>query len=329
MKKILLMICFITAVLLLTPLPKLGRPEATATGLTAVAITDDLQAEAPAAEAAASESFKLKISETGEIITLSAEDYICGVLCGEMPSGFTDEALKAQAVAAYTFACRRKRTNSLKNYDITDDFSVDQCYISPEKARNKFGDSAEEILERFQTIVKDVSGYMITYNGTAALTVYHAVSSGKTQAASDVWGGSLPYLISVDSPGDTATSEYISTVTYSADETAERLGKFVNASGDPESWFGNSVRNSADYVTEISVCGKKITGAELRFAMELRSSCFEISFSDNSFIFTVRGNGHGVGMSQNGAEAMARQGSGYKEILYHYYPGCNVEKIEK
>lgn len=329
MRKIGLMAVFIPAVLLLTSLPQLNTPSAAVqTGAGGNAVFELLDEPAPAAELAATDTFRVKRKESGKVETLSANDYICGVLCGEMPSSFSDEALKAQAVAAYTFACRRRQTNSADGYDVTDDYTVDQCYISPEDAAKKWGDSAEATLERYRKLVSEVSGYMVTYEGKAALTVYHATSGGKTQNVSDVWGGSLPYLCGTDSPGDATAANYVTTVQYTADEVSKRISGLCSVSGDSSQWFGKTERTAADYVKSVSVCGKSITGAQLRAALELRSNCFDISFADGKFTFTVRGSGHGVGMSQTGADAMARQGSGYEEILCHYYPGCKVEKVK-
>lgn len=327
MKRIGLMAVFLPAVLLLTPLPQLTEPAAAAASTGAAVFSDEITEPAPKAATAAADSFRVLDRETGTVSELSAEDYLCGVLCGEMPSSFEDEALKAQAVAAYTFACRRRQTNAALDYDITNDYTVDQCYLSEKEALERWGSGAEQTLERLHTLVREVSGYMVTYEGTAALTVYHATSAGKTQDAADVWGGSLPYLCGVDSPGDALAEGYITTVQYTADEMALKLSGLCTADGDPQDWFAEPERNAADYVQSITVCGKKQTGAQVRAALELKSTCFEINWFDGMFTVTVRGSGHGVGMSQTGANAMAAQGSGFEEILCHYYPGCTVEKI--
>lgn len=326
MKKIIWLGLFLPALLLLAPLPLLKKPVAAATSA-GVYYSELNELEAPTAQTAATDVFTVKDHKTGEISQMTATDYICGVICGEMPISFGDEAIKAQAVAAYTFACRRRQTNAAKNYDITTDYTVDQCYLSEAQAREKWGDSAEENIAKIRTLVSEVSGYMVTYEGTAALTVYHATSAGKTQNVSDVWGGELPYLCSVDSPGDTLSEGYVSTVQLGRDEMAQKLGKICTVSADASLWFSNIKKNAAGYVSEITVCGKTVSGNALREVLSLKSSCFEINFYDNTFTVTVKGNGHGVGMSQNGAAAMAANGSSFEEILCHYYPGCKVEKI--
>lgn len=328
MKKIWLMAFFIPAVLLLASAPRLKHTQTRAANAAPLTAAELSESAAPPSEEAASESFRIKRSSDGKIETLSAEAYICGVLCGEMSADFSDEALKAQAVAAYTFACRRKQANKEKAYDLTDDFTVDQCYISPEAAQEKWGKAAAGALERFKGLVNEVSGYMVTYNGTAALTVYHAISSGKTQSSADAWGGEVPYLCGVESLGDITASGYASTVKYTPEEVSKRLNGLVKTSGEASAWFSAPVKNSSSYIKQINVCGTEISGGELRKTLELRSSCFEVSYSEGVFIFNVKGSGHGVGMSQMGAEAMAQQGSSFDEILCHYYPGCSVQKIK-
>ncbi|MBE6727580.1 MAG: stage II sporulation protein D [Ruminococcaceae bacterium] len=325
MKKIICLSVFLPALLLLTPLPLLKKDaKAVSAG---VFYSELLKEEAPNAQNALTETFMVKNHETGEIFEISAEDYICGVICGEMPLSFGDEAIKAQAVAAYTFACVRKASNSTKNYDITTDYTVDQCYLSEAQAREKWGNSATDNLQKIRNLVKEVSGYMVTYKDTAALTVYHSASAGKTQNVSDVWGGDLPYLRSVESPGDVLSESFISTVQFTADEMAQKLKNLCSVSGEPTEWFKNAQKTQAGYISQITVCQKTLTGSEIRAALGLKSTAFEINFFDNLFTITVKGNGHGVGLSQYGAAAMAANGSSFKEILCHYYTGCEVKKI--
>lgn len=325
MKKIIWLGLFLPSLLLLAPLPLLKTPtQAVAAG---VYYTELEVNEAPEAQKAATDSFLVKDHKTNEIYTLTASEYICGVVCGEMPLSFGDEAIKAQAVAAYTFACMRRQTNSGKDYDITTDYTVDQCYVSESEAKQKWGDNAEQSIKKIKELVDSVMGYMVTYNGNAALTVYHSASAGKTQNVSDVWGGSLPYLVSVDSVGDTTSEGFVSSVQLTADEMKEKLKPLCSVSGQASDWFKNPQKNSAGYVSEITVCGKKLTGSQIRAALSLKSTSFEINYFDNTFTVTVKGNGHGVGMSQYGAAAMASNGSGFEEILCHYYKGCKVEKV--
>lgn len=325
MKKIGLLSILLPVLMLLIPLPSMkNAPNESIAVSGSYTYSDDTTV--PANEAA-SESFRLYDHESGEIIEISTEDYIFGVLAAEMPASYEPEALKAQAVAAYTFACRRKQTAENKEYDISTDYTVDQAYITTAAAQEKWGENADVYTEKLKTAVSEVSGYLVTYNGDTALTVYHAVSSGKTENAEDIWGSEIPYLTAVDSSGDRLASNYLSSAEFTAEEFSDKLTALCEFTGEPETWLGKSECTDSGHVKQITICRKAISGSDVRSALELPSSTFDISFSDGGFIVNCRGYGHGVGMSQHGANILAQQGSDFKEILSHYYPGCEIEKV--
>lgn len=324
MKDIVLTAVILLTVMLSIPLIQLKDIPDTAVSANAEVI-DKALTEDTEVPSKAYESFRIKITESGEIKEIAADDYIFGVVSAEMPALYEEEALKAQAVAAYTFACRRADAASEREYDLTDDPETDQCYISREQAQEKWGDNAEKYTEKIENAIEEVSGYMLTFDGSAALTVYHAISSGITESCENVWGTALPYLISVESVGDRLAEQYLSEAFFTADELTEALSGVCKLSGAAKEWFGKSETTKTGRVKSISVCGSEISGSKISKALSLRSSCFEVSYSENKFVFTVKGYGHGVGMSQNGANYMAKQGSDYKEILSHYYPGCTLE----
>ncbi len=269
-------------------------------------------------------SFKLYRTESGEIEKITATDYLCGVLAAEMPVSFEKEALKAQAVAAYTFALY-KSEHSTEDYDITDDYKTDQSYIPLDKAQEKWGDKSSEYTEIVKSAVAAVNGMYLTYEGEIALTVYHAVSSGKTFSCKEVWGKDIPYLVSVDSNFDKTSSSYISTVSISKKELQEKLNNIENLENSKDENLGEIQKSSSGRVETVDLCGKKITGSALREALSLKSSSFDITYENDSFTFTVYGYGHGVGMSQNGANELAKQGSTFEEILSHYYKGTKIK----
>lgn len=271
------------------------------------------------------DSFRIKMSADGSIVTLSRDDYIFGVVAAEMPALYETEALKAQAIAAYSYACRKKAAAS-DEYDLTDNPKTHQCYISRETARERWGEKADEYTQKIDSAVKAVSGQVLTYDGGIALTAYHAISSGKTENCSDVWGSDLPYLVSVDSVGDKTAEKYLTTVALTADEVSSLMSGIAKATGDTKNWFSDINRCDTGRVKSLKFCGSDTTGAAVAEALSLRSANFEISVADNTFTFTVRGYGHGLGMSQNGADYMAKQGSSYEEILKWYYTGCELEK---
>ena len=321
MKKIIVCAIFILAFMTVLPLGVLKKPETVAatSAMASAVIAED--------NTYAAETFRILDSQTETVTEMPVQEYIFGVLAAEMPALYDEEALKAQAVAAYTFACYRRTENADKDFDITTDFKSDQSFITEEKAREKWGDKADEYCNKLKNAIEDVKNLAVTYNGKPILAVYHAISSGKTEDCNNVWGGDYPYLKSVASPCDTLSPDYISKAVFSADEVKQRLSEKVTVSGEASDYFGKTERTPSNTVSSIEICGTKLSGAEIRSVFSLRSSSFEISYKDGEFTFTVYGYGHGVGMSQFGADYMAKQGSDFKEILLHYYSECKVEKL--
>ena len=269
------------------------------------------------------EDFALLISETDEVIKISAEDYIFGVVAAEMPALYEEEALKAQAVAAYSFAVRRKSENRDKDYDISTDSRTDQAYISESAAAEKWGENAEIYKSKIRNAVKSVLGETVNYKGEVALTLYHAISSGKTESAQAVWGGDIKYLCSVDSVFDKLSPDYLSTVELNGDELSKKLGGEFNFSSSAQD-IKISEQTDIGTVKSLKICGKDFSGDDLREKLNLRSANFTVDYKDGKYVFCVKGYGHGVGMSQYGANYMAKQGADYIEILEHYYKGATV-----
>lgn len=270
---------------------------------------------------------KIKVLKNGEVLELSAKEYVFGVVAAEMPALFEEEALKAQAVAAYTFACYRINTTSNTEYDITSDGETAQCYITREEAAARWGEKAEEYSQKIESCISAVQNEILVFNGQPIFAAYHAISSGRTNSCADVWGNELTYLQSVDSAGDTLSDGYLSEVKFTAEEIAEKLKNITTASGDIKDYFTNINKTDNGLVKSISYCNQTVSGWQICNYLGLRSSNFTISFSENVFTFTVKGYGHGVGMSQTGADYMAKQGSGYKEILLHYYKNVDLQKF--
>ncbi len=317
MKKVILVALFLVGAILLVPLSQLeNRGD-----------TPSFTAESgriPGARNAAAESFRIANLTADTVTVLSAEEYLFGVVAAEMPALYENEALKAQAVAAYTYACYRRAGNAGKTYDLTTDSTLDQSYLSEQDARKRWGDKADEYSQKIKTALSQVKGTMVTYDGKPILAVYHAISPGKTEDCQTVWGGQLPYLKPVASPGDTLSPDYISTVSFTAQQLRDKLSEECSFSGEEASYFGKPQKTASGVVKEISVCGRALKGARVRSLLNLRSSAFEVAYRDSSFVFTVYGYGHGVGMSQYGANYMAKQGSTYEEILTYYYTGCAI-----
>lgn len=269
---------------------------------------------------------KIKVLKDGTVTEVKAKDYIFGVVAAEMPALYENEALKAQAVAAYTFACYRKMTNTNTEYDISADPETAQCFITREEVKNRWGEKADEYAKKLDDCISAIEGQWLSFDGTPIFAAYHAISAGTTNACRDVWGNDLSYLSEVESHGDRLANGFLSEATFTTDELCEKLKDIASPYGEPQNYFADINTTDNGYVKQINYCGKKATGSAIAEALELRSSNFEVSFSGGSFIFMVKGYGHGVGMSQTGANYMAQQGSSYEEILLHYYSGAALEK---
>ncbi len=318
MKKLLGFTLFLAIAMLLIPLWAIEQPK-TVQAATPVASDTDKNEQKEKIS-----GFKVLID--GKTEEFSRSDYIFGVVAAEMPALYHEEALKAQAVAAYTFATVKRKQNSALEYDITNDHTVDQSFITEAQAREKWGDDAEEYIAKIKKAVAETEGELICYNDQPITAFYHAISSGKTEDPKNVWGKELPYLKSKLSAGDTLAKNYITEASFTADELAEKLKGEVELSGDTADYFGALTRTEAGTVSQVELCGKKISGFKLQALLSLRSANFEVKFAENKLVFTVKGAGHGVGMSQNGANFMANEGSSYKEILNYYYENCEIVK---
>lgn len=274
------------------------------------------------------EFFRVLDSKSGKVSEIKTEDYILGVVAAEMPALYHEEALKAQAVAAYTYALKKRANNSDKEYDITTDHTTDQSFCDVDALKEKWGSKTEEYTEKIKKAVSDTLGYVITYNNEPITAVYHAISAGRTEDCKNVWGSDVAYLKSVPSEGDKLSANYMSEAKFTPEEIKEKLSSETELEGEAEGWFSAPDRTACGTVSKISVCNKALSGDKVREILNLRSANFEIEYKNNEFVFTVYGYGHGVGMSQNGANYMAEQGFDFKEILTHYYTDCKIEKIK-
>lgn len=267
-------------------------------------------------------SFRLKRTATGQIEEISAREYVFSVVVGEMPASYNEEALKAQAVAAYTYALYSKENSKDKDYDITDDSSIDQAFIERKDAGKRFGDKVEEYTKKVESCVDSVLGQAVLYNGKPALTLYCSMSAGKTESAENVWGTPFDYLVPVESVGDMLADDYLSTASFTKEEIATALS--LQSDIPLKQYFKDIKYSDSGTVLKVSFGDKTFTGKQVRKALSLKSANFSVEYSDEKFTLTVKGHGHLCGMSQNGANYMAMQGSSYKDILLWYYKGCTV-----
>ena len=253
----------------------------------------------------------------GAIKNMALEDYVLGVVLAEMPASFETEALKAQAVVARTYALREKRH---QNANICTDSTCCQAYCAPESYTG-----GNKALEKVRLAVEATATQVLTYQGEMIEATYFSCSGGKTEDAAAVWGQTVPYLQAVDSPGEEKADNYIKTISISAGEFSAAFG---GLSGMPGNWIGKVTYTKGGGVDTIVIGGKEYKGTQVRQILGLRSTAFVITIVGSSVTVTTKGNGHRVGMSQYGADAMAVTGKDYAQILAHYYPGTKLQGID-
>ena len=273
------------------------------------------------------------LQKDGTVEEMTMADYLWRVVAAEMPASFEEEALRAQTVCARTYSLWKQAAGSHKadGADVCASSSCCQAYRSPEDAAKRWGDAAAPAYTaKIAGAVADTDGYVLTYEGKLIQAVFFSSADGSTADAAEVWGRSLPYLVPVDSPEGDEVPNYHSTVTLSADdvrELAENAGLGCDLSGKPSGWFQNLTRSASGRVSSVQLGGVELSGGAARSLFSLRSTSFDVSEKDGVFTFSVTGYGHGVGMSQYGANAMAREGTGWREILAHYYTGAEIRQI--
>lgn len=276
------------------------------------------------------------LSDQKKTQTLSMKDYLVGVVTAEMPATFEKEALKAQAVLAHTYTLRvmaneeKSPSDDLKGASISTDPSRHQAYCSEEEAKKKYGDHYEEYHSKIESCVNEVMNQILTYEDEPIIAAFHAISAGNTEAAENVWGQEVPYLVPAESEGDLLSPSYEESLTLTTAEVKKLLTEKyedLTFTDQEKEWFQITDITPSGYVATVTVLGKEMTGQDFRTLFGLRSSDFSISFKDDKFTFTTKGYGHGVGMSQYGADYMARQGSTYQEILAHYYPKTTLSDL--
>ena len=273
----------------------------------------------------------LTVQDGETVESMALDQYLRGVVRGEMPASFELEALKAQAAAERTYvyyqlAAGRKEAHP--DADVCTDPGCCSAWLSEEAAREKWGEDFDGWESRIEEAVAATDGQTALYDGQPILAVFHSSSAGKTAEAGDVWSGDVPYLRSVDSPeGEETVPNYYSAAEFTAAEAKTLLAQAhpeLTFSGGPDKWFGAVERDDSGRVSTVEVCGAPLRGVEVRRIFSLRSACFTIDAAAERVTFRVTGYGHGVGMSQYGANELARQGKTWQEILMWYYADITV-----
>ncbi len=266
---------------------------------------------------------RIKRNATGKIDNVLLEDYIVGVLAGEMPVSFEIEALKAQAVAARTYVMKRLVNNKNSDYDIIDT-TLNQVYLDNDELKKKWGNNYVNYINKLKTAVLETSGEYITYKDNIIDALFFSTSVGATENSEEVFVSALPYLRSVDSSWDAEVSPVFS------ENNTFNLKDFYNKLNLT---YSNNLSidvlqtTSTGRIKKIKINGTTFNGTTVAGKLGIRSDYFNISRDNDTVLVTTKGYGHGVGMSQYGAEAMAKKGYTYDKILKHYYKDVDIKKI--
>lgn len=295
---------------------------------------------------------KFKDLSNGKMSSMDEDEFLCGALAAEMPAEFEFEALKAQVVAIRSYLYNKSDglKNALSLNSANGNFGISNfCFCSSEDRVKKFGSKYEEYEEKIKKAVEDVRGQYLEYDGKPALTLFFTSCYKATNSCESVFGGNYPYLISVES--NEFDEEYMKNAHVSkasfydckkikSKEIKKSLKSLFKSEKDfkkaiknvsPNDWITNIKKSESGAVESLEVLGKKITGHKFRMLLKLRSTNFDMKYNedDDEFEFNTRGFGHGVGMSQCGADRLAQQGKNYIEILSHYYPGTELKYTNK
>ena len=266
---------------------------------------------------------RVKHESSGEIEEVPLEGYIVGVVAGEMPVSFNIEALKAQAVAARSYVLKKMEYSTSNDYDIVDTI-MNQVYLTDDELKNSWGDSYIDKIDKIKTAVIATKGEVITYDDSIIEAFFFSTSTGMTENSGEIFSSQLPYLVSVDSSWDGDVSPlYDTNTTFSLKEFYDLLGLKYNDNIE----IVKTKTTSTGRIREIEINGTSFTASEIINKLNLRSTYFDIKQDGNNVIINVKGYGHGVGMSQYGAEAMANKGYSYDQIIKHYYTGVKIQKI--
>ena len=292
--------------------------------------------ESPSAGGDFDQSTVITLCDGGEVKELKLCDYLKGVLAAEMPASFPIEALKAQAVAARTYTLYQlslydsgmEAPESHNGAQLCSDYTHCKAYRDVDAQKESlWGSDADFYYDKIKSAVDDTSGIIATYKGEPIAAVFHAASSEMTESSLSVWGTEMPYLVSVESPGGEESPKYNGTVEISAEDFKSKMLESypeMDFSQTPDKWFKASQRSEAGGVETVAVGGVRVSGVWLRQQLGLNSTNFTYEVSGDTLRFQTKGYGHGVGMSQYGAKALAEQGKTYDEIIKWYYTGVDL-----
>ncbi|MBQ4369548.1 MAG: stage II sporulation protein D [Oscillospiraceae bacterium] len=316
--------------------PKIEAPEETGARSAPAAEKKPKAEDRPDSLPGEDAAVMVRLLVNGETKELTLAEYLAGVVAAEMPAAFEDEALKAQCVAARTYTLYRMLLHPSPEHPEADMCANVQCcqaYISPDERRERWKAAFEENEKKIERAVALTDGQCLVWEGEPIFAAFHSSSGGFTEDSGSVWHSSLPYLVSVYSPETEECVPNFRTETEISfsDFKSTVSAKYPQAAfgGEPSGWIGGIERSLSGRITRAEIGGVSLTGTELRMLFSLRSADIEISETESGFVFYVTGYGHGVGMSQYGAETLAAAGSSYKQILEWYYTGAELRDMKE
>lgn len=263
------------------------------------------------------------LKSNNQVEVLNLEDYLIGVVSSEIPASFEEEAIKAQTVAARTYALKQIENKKNLSYDVTDDTRT-QVYQTDEQLREKWQSNYDTYINKIKKCIKETEGEYVTYNNEIIYAFFFSTSNGKTEDNKNVFGKDLPYLKVVDSSFDeTETSGFTSIKTLSLSDFYNKLGLDYKENLN----VTNEIRTESGRISSIKINGIEFKGRDFQNKLSLRSNDFKIEKKEGNVLITTKGFGHGVGMSQYGANALAKQNKTYEEILKYYYQGTEIQKL--
>ncbi len=265
---------------------------------------------------------RVKNESNNTISKVPLEDYVKGVLAGEMPTSFELEALKAQAVAARSYVLSQMTKSAGNEYDVVNTIK-NQVYLSDDELKAKWKDKYNESINKLKKAVAETNGEYLTYEGQIASTLFFSTSTGQTENSEEVFVSKVPYLRSVSSTWDESAPSYTSTATYTLNDFYQKLGLEFNE----KITYEVTEKTSTGRVKTIIINGKTFKGRDVATKLSLKSNYFSIVQNEEKVTINTKGFGHGVGMSQYGALGMAKEGYEYDKILKHYYQGTEIKKI--
>ena len=267
-------------------------------------------------------TIRVKNEKTNQIITLPFEEYIKGVVAGEMPATFELEALEAQAVASRSYAMYQMTATKDKDYDVLNT-TANQVYLTDQELKNNWKNEYEQKINKINKAITETTGEYLTYKGQIVNAMFFSTSTGKTENSEEVFVSALPYLRSVDSKWDEASPVYTDTYTFDLKDFYSKLSLPYNENLKIEI----TAKTSTGRIKKLKINDQELNGRDLATKLSLRSNYFTITQNNDKITINTKGFGHGVGMSQYGANGMAKEGYKYDQILKHYYQNTEIKKI--